>query len=282
LKKIKKQVRRINRIAAQKGKDYQARLADAYRQLLRLARLVAARTQELLDAADSAGWGSSGCYLDLIYFLAATEHVCGTAQRRVLQGEQVPIDQKLLSLFEPYTQLIKRGKAGQPVQFGHSVLVLEDAVGFVCHYRLLNRGEDERGIVVGQLQTLQSRLEGRIQRASFDRGFHSPENQLALAQIVAYPCLPKPGAQQAQQQQSQATLEFRQSRQRHPGVESAIGALQSGNGLKRCRDRTRAGFARYVGLGILGRNLHVLGKLVITRQDAACLAAFSLRQPAAA
>jgi hypothetical protein len=53
--------------------------------------------------------------------------------------------------------------------------------------------------------------------------------------------------------------------------------LQSGNGLKRCRDATELGFERYVALGILGRNLHTLGKLVIAQEDASAKAAYSKR-----
>ena len=74
------------------------------------------------------------------------------------------------------------------------------------------------------------------------------------------------------------TLAFRQARQHHPGVESAIGALQAGNGLKRCRDRSKRGYERYVGLGILGRNLQTLGKLLLAREEADCQAAKSKRQ----
>lgn len=83
------------------------------------------------------------------------------------------------------------------------------------------------------------------------------------------------------QQQATATIKFHQAHQRHPGVESAIGALQSGNGLKRCRDRSEVGFDRYVALAILGRNLHTLGKLLIVQQDADCQAATSKRKRAA-
>ena len=72
-------------------------------------------------------------------------------------------------------------------------------------------------------------------------------------------------------------MEFRQARRRHPGIESAIGALQSGNGLDRCRDKTFGGYCRYIGLGILGRNLQVLGKLLIAREDPKCVAGQSRR-----
>ncbi|MCP3884285.1 MAG: ISNCY family transposase, partial [Propionibacteriaceae bacterium] len=118
--------------------------------------------------------------------------------------------------------------------------------------------------------------------ASFDRGFHSPDNQGELARIIPELCLPKPGVHQARQQEAEATVEVRQARQRHPGIESAIGALQAGNGLARCRDHSERGFHRYVQLGMLGRNLHVLGKLLIARHDATCQAAHSQRKKAAA
>jgi hypothetical protein len=161
-------------------------------------------------------------------------------------------------------------------------LVFEDAIGFITHAYLLPREQNDRDVVVEQTRALQERLGGGIQRASFDRGFHSPGNQQALAEIIAHPCLPMPGARQAAQQEGQATVEFRQSRQGHPGIESVINALQAGNGMGRCRDRTEQGFSRYIQLGVLGRNLHVLGKLLLARRDARCRAAQSRRKKSAA
>jgi len=75
-------------------------------------------------------------------------------------------------------------------------------------------------------------------------------------------------------------VEFHRLRQRHPGIESAIGALQSGNGLKRCRDHSEVGFERYLGLAILGRNIHVLGKLLIASRNKQSAAALSKRKAA--
>ena len=75
-------------------------------------------------------------------------------------------------------------------------------------------------------------------------------------------------------------MQFHQTRLRHSDVESAIGALQRGNGLKRCRDRSEIGFERYFGLAVLGRNILVLGKQLIARRAAESLAATSLRNAA--
>ena len=56
--------------------------------------------------------------------------------------------------------------------------------------------------------------------------------------------------------------------------------MQSGNGLKRCRDKTELGFERYVALAVLGRNLHTLGKLLIAGEDESAAAATSKRAAA--
>jgi hypothetical protein len=180
-------------------------------------------------------------------------------------------------MFEPHTQLYKRGKAGEPVQFGRLVLIYEDAAGFISHHHIMPRDAQDRDVAVDQTRKLQDRVDNRIEEASFDRGFHSPENQIELENIIKHPCLPKPGSKQSVEQAAQASVRFHRARRRHAGVESAIGALQSGNGLVRCRDGTEVGFARYVALAVLGRNLHALGKLLIASEDEMAHAGFTKR-----
>lgn len=265
-KKVKKLVRRIERIGARKGPQYQEKLKEEYRKLLKRAHQIVDRGRALCG---QVGPDNSA---EIQVFIARTNHVCQTARRRVLNGEVVPNEEKLFSMFEAHTQLYKRGKAREPVQFGRMVMVYEDAAGFIVHHYVLPRDAHERDKVVGQTRKLQKRLKGKIKEASFDRGFHSPLNQVELARIVACPCVPKPG-----QGEQKVSVRFRKARQRHPGVESAIGALQSGNGLERCRDRSEKGFERYIALGVLGRNLHMLGKLLIASEAPSSEAARSWR-----
>jgi hypothetical protein len=264
-------------------------LKASYGKLLQITDLILPRAQGLLDYArenvptDARGLPTSEAAIlleELVYWHAVTTHVCGTARRRVLEDEKVPNSDKLFSLFEPDTELIKRGKTSQPIQYGHKILVIEDAVGFICHYKVMPLGADDREVLIPEVKSLRKRLKGRIHSASFDRGFHSPDNQEQLAKLIAHPCLPKPGVKQAAEQESQATIQFRQSRQKHAGIESAIGALQSGNGLDRCRDHSQVGYARYIGLGVLGRNLLILGKLLLAQEHPDCLAAASMRDAA--
>jgi hypothetical protein len=281
-RKARELARQIDRIAARKGNGYQERLKQPYRELLEMADLLLTRAETHRETVRKYGTGGGAEALaldaDLETFLQRTRHICDLARRRVLQGETIANHEKLFSIFETHTQLYKRGKAAEPLQFGRLVLVFEDGAGFITHHHLLPRDQSDRDVVVAQTRTAQKRHGGQIRRGSFDRGFHSPKVQDELAKILEHPCVPMPGSKQAVEQEQTASIEFRNARQSHPGIESAIGALQSGNGLKRCRDRTEKGFARYIGLGVLGRNLHVLGKLLIAREAPQSQAAYSRRK----
>lgn len=283
LKKVKQTARQISRISTRKGPNYKKRLGKQYRVLLQRTKQILRRAQELCEMLENEAARDVGVIVQLAAFeelIERTEQVCDTARRRVLEGERVPNQDKLFSIFEPHTQLYKRGKAGEPNQFGRLVMIYEDAAGFVVQHQVMPRNAQDKDVVVGQTRRLQDRLNGQIEAASFDRGFHSPENQEQLAEIIKHPCLPKPGTKQSVEQETTATIQFHQSRRRHSGIESAIGAMQSGNGLDRCRDRAELGFERYVALGILGRNLHTLGKMLIAQEDEFANAAYSKRAAA--
>ena len=278
-KQVQRASRKIERIAAKKGPNYESRLRAAYRKLLQQSGRIVRRARALCEQLGLPAATAEDIFgpHTLQAFIARTERVQNTAHRRVLQGERVPNSEKLFSMFEPHTQLFKRGKAGQPVQFGRLVLLYEDSAGFLIHHHLMPRDASDKDVVVAQTRIVQNRFHDDIRRASFDRGFHSPQNQEQLAQIVPCVCLAKPGKKQSVQQQSLAGKEFLAAQQNHPGVESAIGALQSGNGLKRCRDQTEPGYERYLSLSILGRNLHTLGRLLIARASPQCEAAQTRR-----
>jgi IS5 family transposase len=290
LRKARKLVQAIGRASRAKagGAD---RLKPGYQQLLALAQELLARTRRLLgelafvvpkpaltlDQLRNAVAPGQREKL-LFHYVSLTAKVCDNARRRVLEGESVANAEKIFSIFEPHTQLIKRGKQPLPIQYGHNVLVIEDRLGFVVEYRVVEAGVLDQDLVVPVMRVVQERFQGRIKSASFDRAFHTPENQRELAAIVRTPCIPCKGAEKGRQQEKEATVAFLKARQNHPGVESAIGALQSGNGQKRCRDRSKRGFERYVALGILGRNLQTLGKLLLARDAADCQAAKSKRK----
>jgi IS5 family transposase len=276
---VKRTSRAIDRIAGKKGPNYKPRLRKAYQKLLQQSQKIVRRARELCAELNLPTATESDLFGDqtLQAFIARTERVQTTAKRRVIDEETVPNSDKLFSMFEPHTQMFKRGKASEPVQFGRQVLVYEDGAGFLIHHCVMPRDKGDKDVAVEQTKIVQQRFANRIRRLSFDRGFHSPENQEQLSAIVPCLCLPKPGAKQSVKQLAEADDEFLAARQNHSGVESAIGSLQSGNGQKRCRDRTELGYARYISLGILGRNLHTLGRLLIAQEMPECEAAHTRR-----
>jgi hypothetical protein len=289
LKKTRKLVHKIGRAARAKGRGAD-RVKPGYEELLPLAEDILKRARRLLgELAFVARKEPTVLQLKravapaeekklLFHYVSLTERVCHNARRRVLEGQTLANDEKIFSIFEPHTQLIKKGKQPVPIQYGHNVLVLEDAAGFIVEHRVVEDGVLDQELVVPVMRALQERFEGKIKSASFDRSFHTPENQAALAEIVRTPCIACKGQEKGRQQQKEGTVAFRKARQKHPGIESEIGALQSGNGLKRCRDRGKRGLERYVALAVLGRNLQTLGKLLLARDAADCEAAKSKRQ----
>jgi len=284
-RRCKHLLRCINTACKSKKAGAEARRRQAYQPLLKLARRLLRRACRLLAHAQAHGGRvpaaelTARC-LELQRYVELTEQVADNGRRRVVLGEAVPNSEKIFSVFEPHTELVNRGKTPHAIQFGRRVLVLEDRVGFIVHYAVSARGEQDADLAQPLLHQAQEKCANRIQAASFDRGFHSPANQEALAKIVAAACVPVRGCRQAARQEAAATADFKEQRRRHPGVESAIHGLQAGNGLKRCRDRTEQGLERYVGLAVLGRNLQVLGKLVLAQADPDCLASQDRRQRA--
>ena len=281
-KRVKQLAREIDRIAAKKGTNYVARMKEPYRELLQKATAITQRARELSvtltlpNATTNDVFGPN----TLQAFIARTERVIHTATRRILNNETVPNSDKLFSVFEPHTQLYKRGKAGEPIQFCRQVLVFEDAAGYIVKSVVMKRNQCDSGVAIEATKDVQKLFDNKVERLSFDRGFHSPENQKELSEIIPQLCLPKPGARQSVVQLANADDEFLAAQQNHPGVESAIGALQSGNAMERCRDRSEIGFERYVSLAILGRNMHTLGRRLIAKEAADSVAASTRRKAA--
>jgi len=144
----------------------------------------------------------------------------------------------------------------------------------------MDRSVQDVDVVVEQTKEANRKHGREIQTASFDRGFYSASNEKELAQEIENLCLLPRQPSQYAKRLSEGSVKFHQTRLHHSGIESAIGALQHGNGLKRCRDRSEIGFERYLGLAILGRSIQTLGKLHIQRRAADSAAAESRRSAA--
>ena len=141
-------------------------------------------------------------------------------ERRVLQGETIPHEEKVFSIFQPHTRWCAKGKAGVPVELGVPVAVVESRQQFVLHWQLLWEEEDVEVAcsLVEQTQQLYPQLEA----CSFDKGFHSPANQRRLDEQLELNALPRKGRLTKAQREREQELAFREARQVHAAVESAI------------------------------------------------------------
>lgn len=270
---IKTSLRKITKIARSRAADRDQRLKNQYLVIIDQARQIvtkADRTLATLNARSQNGditisqhW--QGYISELHYFIAGTQDIMELAQRRIVFNEKIPNPDKVFSLFEPDTELINRGKSPQPIEFGHRVLVVEDNAGFIIHDQVLGQGFTDEKIITDVMKQLQSRYQGQIRAASFDKGFWTPNNLQDLSSLIPLVVLPKKGRRSQADTDRESSKEFGQVRKWHAGVESAIHALQAGNGLKVCRDKGVTGYERYVAAATLGRNLHVLGKILLEK-----------------
>jgi transposase, IS5 family len=283
LRQIKKLHRQINQLSASRIiNNKKDALESLYGNMIDRVGLILARCKELRQQLSN--FSDLGLLLRaerLAHWIELTEQVCSTAYRRVILGERVPNNEKLFSLFETHTQLYQRGKAGEPIQYGRLALIFEDGAGFISHYHLMDRDATDSGVIVEQVAQAKQRHGGKLSSLSLDRGFHSAANIKSLSGLVDQVSCPSRNSQQYEKQVSGESKESRRLRNRHSGIESAVGALQRGNGLKRCRDRSELGLERYLGLAVLGRNLQVLGRLLIAQEVPDAPAALSQRQAAA-
>ncbi len=184
-------------------------------------------------------------------------------RRRVLDGEVIPADEKVFSIFEPHTEWISKGKAGVPVELGLKVCVIEDQYQFILHHQVMENVQDV-DIAVDMIKETQEKFSS-MRACSFDKGFHSPTNQKKLPEYLDEVTLPKKGKLSSEEKTKERSEIFRKSRRQHSAVESAINALEH-NGLDRCPDRGIDGFKRYVALGILSRNLQRIGAILIAKE----------------
>ena len=192
-------------------------------------------------------------------YIGHAERQCDQIRRRVLQGEKIPHEEKILSIFEPHTEWISKGKAGVPVELGVKVCILEDSLRFILHHEIMEKQTDDQ-VAVKMVTEGQARFPN-LSIVSLDKGFHSPENQTELKKHLDKVILPKKGRLNQTEKKRETDPEFILLRHQHSAVESAINALEV-HGLDKCPDHGVEGFKRYVSLAVLARNIQRLGAVI--------------------
>jgi hypothetical protein len=268
-------VRHLKRLmrAAQNKKRSKARSAE---QQEKTATLIIEAHREYLDVAERylnkaratvLRFAQSGLanesdvarQLEIEGFMQHATRQIDQIKRRVILGEEIGHREKVFSIFEPHTEWVSKGKAGVPVELGVKVCVLEDQHQFILHHQVMQQQSDDQ-VAVSMVQEAKQRF-ANLNACSFDKGFHSPNNQLALKQQLELVALPRKGKLSQSAQATEQSEEFVQARRKHSAVESAINALEV-HGLDRCLDHGIDGFKRYVALAVVARNIHRIGAIL--------------------
>jgi transposase, IS5 family len=199
---------------------------------------------------------------EIRHYAELGERVIAQARRRVLGGESVPAGEKLYSIFEPHTDLIKRGKTQKPVEFGHKVFLAETRRGLVLDYWVLEGNPTDDVNVAPWLARHRERFGVAPDVAAGDRGFYSATNIEALrAGGVGLECLPQRGGRKtAERAAYEKSRRFKQGQKFRAGIEGRISVLVRGRGMKRCRLKGTERFELFIGLVVLANNLLVIGR----------------------
>ena len=265
LKRLLRAVQNARRSKAQSAvqKERNAkRVRAVYEEYLTVAAGYLYRAQETLAKLEQVGFCDEFAVLRKLEIEGFMQHAIRQidhTQRRVLQDESIPHEEKVFSIFEPHTEWISKGKAGVPVELGVKVCVLEDQYQFILHHQVMQKQTDEQ-VTVAMVQQTQQRFPD-LRVCSFDKGFHSPGNQSALQELLQLAVLPRKGKLSPAAQELEQSAEFGEARRAHSAVESAINALEV-HGLDRCPDHGINGFKRYVALAVVARNIHRIGAIL--------------------
>jgi hypothetical protein len=262
---FKKQYRKVQGLKHSTSKDEekkqrkQQEIQDAHRDYLALAESHLARAEQTRKQLPANSPFTMPLLQELDDYMDHARRQIDQIDRRVLQGEPIPHEEKVFSIFEPHTEWICKGKAGVPVELGLRVNVIEDRNRFILHHQVMEKTTDDQ-VAVAIVDETKQRLP-TLRAVSMDKGFHSPANQQELRERLECVVLPKKGRRSQADKVRESDPEFRQLRKEHSAVESAINALQH-HGLNKCPDHGIEGFKRYVALAIVARNIQRLGAVL--------------------
>lgn len=253
-----------------RGEAAQAVVQKGYRRLVRIAQASVRQAGQALDALRAqTDQQAEKLRAALEQLTPRVEQVISQTRRRVFGGEQVPASEKIVSIFESHTDIICRGKANRPVEFGHKVWIDEVDGGIVSGYRILAGNPSDKEQWTPSLHHHVKVFGQPPDQASADRGVYSAANEAAATALgVKRVILPKPGYKSQARRQHEQQRWFKRGRRFHAGVEGRISVLQRKHGLDRCRYHGEDGFGRWVGWGIVAGNLAVIGTALCARRSA--------------
>ena len=201
------------------------------------------------------------CALDH-YLKLLIKHI-NLVDRRILQGETIPQAEKMMSIFETYTEWVVKGKTRPPVELGKKISITSDQFGLILFYKIMNN-EQDRDIVIEIADNMLNKYR-LINSMSFDKGHWSKDNKELLELEIPLVVLPKLGRRTAEEKEIESSRKFKHFKNKHSAIESNINELEH-RGLDRCPDHGYFHFCNYVAMGVCAYNLKKIGKKILENQ----------------
>jgi transposase, IS5 family len=269
---VRRRMQAIQRMTARQREQQQT---PKYRELIRLTEQVVQNAKQVVAAAKRVRKmdvimraAMDAICKEIGDFCALGVRVIDQTRRRVLQGETVPAEEKLYSIFEPHTDLIKRGKTLKPVEFGHKVFLAESSHGLITDYRVLDGNPVDSDHVQASLDHHKEIFQHAPEDYAADRGFYSAANvQNCQEAGVNQVSIPQRGGQRtAEQEEMESSRAFKKGQRFRAGIEGRISVLFRGRGMKRCLLKGRERFEILVGAAVLANNLLRIANLLDKRK----------------
>jgi transposase, IS5 family len=258
----KRQMKRIMEAARQRGAQADDRMRSAYQRLLTITTAMVAQAEQV-GAVLTAQATHTGHKLaaTLSQFVPLVRQVVTQTTRRVIQGEAVPAPEKVVSLFEPHTAIIRKGKPGRPTEFGRVLWLDEVDGGIISRYAVLHGNPAEDAQVPLSVDHHLRVFKRPPQLLAGDRGVHTTANErYATTHGVKRVVLPKPGAKAAKRMAHEQQRWFRRGHNWRSGIEGRISGLKRRHKLDRCRYHGTNGMERWVGWGVIAHDLRVIAQ----------------------
>jgi IS5 family transposase len=271
---VKRRLMEIGRIARSKGAQRQEKLTRAYQQLLAATSRVVGQakrfsreiTAGVIRAADVLKQATlEGLRQTLDTFVPRVQQVVRQTRARILGGD-THVEDKLLSVFEPSTEVIRKGKAGKPNEFGKMVKLQEAEHQIITAYVVYDTRPSDADLLIPAVDVHAQRL-GRVPRlVAGDAAFYSGANETAAhAKGVTRVCVPNRSTKSAERKHEQKKRWFREGQKWRTGCEGRISVVKRRHGLNRSRYKGDDGMKRWVGLGVIADNVINIGRVLATR-----------------
>jgi hypothetical protein len=269
-KELKRLFLIVTRTLASTGKGKEERVEKAVNDYLEMARNLAQKIETFVMETDFNYDKQADILLDLCFFQSMMVKHIDLVNRRLILKQTIPSSEKIYSIFETYTEWITKGKLRPSVELGKRLNIATDQFHLIIDWEIANHTVD-----VEMLLPLVDRLisKYKIHSLSSDKGYYKKEYRDLIAMFIPLVVIPKKGKLSAAEKEIESERSFWTTKMKHSAVESNINELEH-RGLNRCKDKTYAGFEKYVGLGVIAYNLKRIGEGLLARErEAAKLSA---------